>query len=166
MHLELAIDWAIDAAIEPGPECISPSASGLLEAAASSALVEARAWAHDTVVELSIRLVDAAESAALNGAYRDRPRATNVLSFAAGAELPGLVALGDLVICLPVVMREAREQGKMPEAHLSHMAVHGVLHLLGFDHIGDDEAATMEALERRIMAALGYDDPYRERAPD
>ena len=76
------------------------------------------------------------------------------------------MVLGDLVICMPVIEREADAQHKSVDAHLCHMVVHGVLHLLGYDHIGDDEADTMEALERRIMAELGHDDPYRARAHD
>src|SRR5699024_4314824 len=116
--------------------------------------------ADDGIVQLSVRIVDAAESAALNARYRSRDTPTNVLSFPAGVDMPGLRVLGDLAICAAVVEREAREQGKAAAAHWTHMIVHGVLHLLGFDHIADDEAEQMEALERRILARLGYDDPY------
>ncbi|MFO8155281.1 MAG: rRNA maturation RNase YbeY [Pseudomonadota bacterium] len=115
--------------------------------------------------ELTVRLVDAAESARLNGDYRGRPRATNVLSFPFEAP-PGLDQalglLGDLVVCAPVVVREAAEQDKTVEAHSAHMVVHGALHLLGHDHQDKAEAETMEGLERRILAALGYPDPYPE----
>ncbi|MGB7756863.1 MAG: rRNA maturation RNase YbeY [Salinisphaera sp.] len=111
-------------------------------------------------VSIDVRLVDEAESADLNGRFRDKPYATNVLSFPAGARLPGLRALGDLVICMPVVAKEAAAQGKTMDAHLLHMVVHGGFHLLGFDHIGDDEADIMEAAERRVMAQLGHEDPY------
>ncbi|MGN8158307.1 rRNA maturation RNase YbeY [Salinisphaera sp. RV14] len=114
---------------------------------------------HDEV-SVDVRLVDEAESAELNGRFRDKPHATNVLSFPADARLPGFFALGDLVICTPVVAREAAAQGKTIEAHLLHMVVHGGFHLLGFDHIGDDEADIMEAAERRVMARLGHNDPY------
>ena len=89
---------------------------------------------------------------------------TNVLSFP--AELPAgvpLPVLGDLVICAPVVAREAQEQGKPPEAHWAHLVVHGCLHLLEFDHEDEAEAAEMEALERSILAAMGYPDPYAPR---
>ncbi|KGI78645.1 rRNA maturation RNase YbeY [Oleiagrimonas soli] len=114
--------------------------------------------------ELSIRIVDADEGRALNAAYRDKDYATNVLSFP--AELPpgiDLPLIGDLVICAPVVTREATEQDKPAREHWAHMTVHGVLHLLGYDHIEDAEAERMEALETRILAGLGIDDPYRPR---
>ncbi|HJU39109.1 MAG TPA: rRNA maturation RNase YbeY [Tahibacter sp.] len=111
--------------------------------------------------ELSIRLVDADEGRELNRQYRGRDYATNVLSFP--AELPRGIALpliGDLVICTSVVAREAIEQEKPLKHHYAHMTVHGVLHLLGYDHIADDEAERMEALERRALASLGIADPY------
>ncbi|WP_266169906.1 rRNA maturation RNase YbeY [Dyella subtropica] len=111
--------------------------------------------------ELSIRIVDTDEGRALNRDYRGKDYATNVLSFP--AELPPGIALpliGDLAICAPVVTREAAEQGKRPRDHWAHMTVHGVLHLLGYDHIEDAEAEAMEALETRILAGLGIADPY------
>jgi probable rRNA maturation factor len=111
--------------------------------------------------ELSIRIVDTDEGRALNRDYRGKDYATNVLSFP--VELPPGITLpliGDLAICAPVVAREAKEQGKVPRDHWAHMTVHGVLHLLGFDHIEDAEAETMEALETRILAGLGIADPY------
>nr|WP_232230283.1 rRNA maturation RNase YbeY [Halomonas sp. 1513] len=120
-----------------------------------------RADAHDRD-ELSVRFVDADESQTLNRDYRGKDAPTNVLSF--GVELPpgiDLPLLGDLVICHPVVVREAREQGKPLADHYAHMVVHGTLHLLGFDHIDDAEAEAMEQLEREILAALGIADPYR-----
>ena len=111
--------------------------------------------------ELSIRIVDAAEGRELNRDFRGKDYATNVLSFP--AELPPGVQLpliGDLAICAPVVAREAAEQGKPPRHHWAHMTVHGVLHLLGYDHIVDAEAEAMESLETRILAKLGIPDPY------
>ncbi|GAB3033941.1 rRNA maturation RNase YbeY [Oleiagrimonas citrea] len=114
--------------------------------------------------ELSIRIVDADEGRALNAAYRGKDYATNVLSFP--AELPpgvDLPLIGDLVICAPVVVREAAEQNKPAREHWAHMTVHGVLHLLGYDHIEDADAVRMEALETRILADLGIDDPYLSR---
>jgi probable rRNA maturation factor len=132
------------------------------EPAVTAVLAEAGVAHADERVSLDIRLVDEAESAALNGRFRDQPRPTNVLSFPADARLPGFRALGDLVVCMPVVTAEAAGQGKSVAAHLTHMVVHGSFHLLGFDHIGDDEAAVMEAAERRVMARLGYGDPYAE----
>jgi probable rRNA maturation factor len=111
--------------------------------------------------ELSIRVVDAEEGQALNRDYRQRDYATNVLSFP--AELPPgvpLPVLGDLVLCAPVIAREATEQGKPIGHHYAHMVVHGVLHLLGFDHQDDAEAERMEAVEREVLAGLGIGDPY------
>jgi probable rRNA maturation factor len=108
-----------------------------------------------------IVLVDEDESRVLNAQYRGKPNSTNVLSFP--MQLPehvGEPALGDLVICAPVVEREAREQGKSALAHWAHMVVHGMLHLQGYDHEAESEAATMEALEIRILEGLGFEDPY------
>lgn len=115
--------------------------------------------------DVAIQIVDAAEGQAMNLQYRGKDYATNVLSFP--AEVPeGLPEdfdfpqLGDLVICAPVVAREAAEQGKALNDHYAHLTVHGVLHLLGFDHIEDAEAEEMEALERVILASLDIADPY------
>ena len=113
--------------------------------------------------DLAIRIVDAKEGRALNRHYRGKDYATNVLSFP--AELPEGVKmplLGDLVICAPVVAREAKEQRKAAAAHYAHLTVHGVLHLLGWDHEDDKEAEAMEQLERDILAELGLPDPYAE----
>ena len=119
--------------------------------------------------DLAIRIVDAKEGRALNRHYRGKDYATNVLSFPAdaaeGVKLPKGVKmplLGDLVICAPVVAREAKEQGKALNDHYAHLTVHGVLHLLGWDHEDDREAECMERLEREILASLGIDDPYRD----
>ena len=111
--------------------------------------------------ELSIRLVDEAESAELNHTYRHKTGPTNVLSFPCEVP-PGVpcTLLGDLVICAPVVEREALEQHKLPEAHWAHMVVHGVLHLRGYDHIEDADAVEMESLEIQILSRLGYPNPY------
>ena len=111
--------------------------------------------------ELTIRLVDADEGRQLNHTYRGRDYATNVLSFP--ADLPAeldLPLLGDLVICVPVVAKEAAEQNKPLLAHWAHMVIHGCLHLLGYDHIDDDDAEEMESLERELLAELGIADPY------
>ncbi len=111
--------------------------------------------------ELTIRLTDEEESQALNSEYRGKDKPTNVLSFP--FEMPPgipLELLGDLIICVGVVEREAQEQAKTTEAHWAHMVIHGCLHLLGYDHIKDDEAEEMEALERDLLASLGYPDPY------
>jgi probable rRNA maturation factor len=112
--------------------------------------------------ELSIRIVDTAEITALNSRYRHKDGPTNVLSFPYEA-MPGIESrlLGDIVICAPVVMAEAIAQGKTPEAHWAHMVVHGLLHLLGYDHAHDLEADEMEEIETALLAGLGYPDPYR-----
>ena len=111
--------------------------------------------------ELTIRVTDIEESAELNERYRNKKGPTNVLSFPF-EDPPGIVTevLGDLVICAPVVQREADEQGKPQEAHWAHMLVHGVLHLCGYDHIDASEADKMENLETAILADLGYPPPY------
>lgn len=128
-----------------------------------------RAWAAAALggeragAELCIRLVDEPEGRELNRAYRGGDRATNVLSFA--AELPPGVEsplLGDLAVCVPVALDEARAQGKEPRAHFAHLTVHGVLHLLGHDHQAEAEAEAMEARESAILAGLGFPDPYRD----
>lgn len=111
--------------------------------------------------DLAIRLVDAKEGRALNRHYRGKDYATNVLSFP--VELPEgvtLPLLGDLVICAPVVAKEALEQGKPLNAHYAHLTIHGVLHLLGLDHEDEREAEAMEQIERDILATLGLPDPY------
>jgi probable rRNA maturation factor len=113
--------------------------------------------------EVSIRIVGAREGRTLNRRYRGRDYATNVLSFP--VELPRGVAsplLGDLAICAPVVAREARDQNQATRNHYAHLTVHGVLHLLGFDHENARDAARMEALETRVLASLGIADPYVE----
>jgi probable rRNA maturation factor len=114
-------------------------------------------------VEMVIRLVDEPESQKLNREYRSKDKPTNVLSFP--SNLPAVVEsplLGDLVICAPVVVREAADQNKPVEAHWAHMVVHGVLHLLGYDHQDDAAAKTMEQLEKEIVIGLKYQDPYRD----
>jgi probable rRNA maturation factor len=111
--------------------------------------------------EVSVRIVDTEEGQALNLQYRGRDYATNVLSFP--VELPpgvDLPLIGDLVICAPVVAREAAEQGKKPADHWAHLTIHGTLHLLGYDHIDEAEAETMEGLETKVLAGLGIADPY------
>ncbi len=117
--------------------------------------------------ELTVRIVDGPESQALNRDYRGRDQPTNVLSFPFEPP-PGIPAdaagiIGDLVICAPVVAREAQAQGKPEIDHWAHMVVHGALHLLGYDHEAQAQAARMEAEERRILAGLGVPDPYQEQ---
>ncbi|WP_215786370.1 rRNA maturation RNase YbeY [Pantoea dispersa] len=141
--------------------------NGLPAEAAFQCWLEAAVTPFQPESEVTIRLVDEAESHELNLTYRGKDKPTNVLSFPfeapPGIELP---LLGDLIICRQVVEQEAAEQGKSPEAHWAHMVVHGTLHLLGYDHIEDEEAEEMEALETEIMLALGYPDPYISEKED
>lgn len=125
---------------------------------------------HGSSFEIVVRIVDEDESRTLNSQFRHIDKATNVLAFPSNdADLAEVraevddIPLGDLVICAPVVMREAEEQGKSPDDHWAHLVVHGTLHLLGFDHIDEQDAAEMEALETRILAARGIGDPYLAR---
>ena len=115
--------------------------------------------------EVAVRIVGVEEMTSLNHEYLDKDEATNVLSFPSGdqAGLPdeSTRALGDIVICAAVIRGEAREQNKALADHWAHMLVHGTLHLLGYDHMSDDEATAMEGLEVRILTSLGVDDPYR-----
>lgn len=111
--------------------------------------------------ELTVRIVDEEEGTQLNERWRSGNGATNVLSFPAADDfnmVPEL--LGDIVICAPVVEREAREQGKAPDAHWAHMIIHGTLHLLNYDHRNDAEADVMETLEINKLRKLGYGNPY------
>ncbi len=122
-------------------------------------------WVREAVgpvpTALTLRLTDAGEMADLNSRYRGKAYATNVLSFP--LEFPdeaGIPYIGDIVICPEVVAREAAEQHKPLDAHYAHLTVHGVLHLLGYDHETEAEAGEMEMLETQILATLGYPDPY------
>jgi probable rRNA maturation factor len=128
-----------------------------------------RRWAQAALrrdAEVTIRLVGEEEGRALNRDFRGKDYATNVLTFVygEGENMPALPAdaplMGDLVLCVPVVVREAAAQGKPLEAHYAHLVVHGMLHLQGFDHENEADAATMEALETALLAGLGYADPY------
>ena len=111
--------------------------------------------------ELSVRIVDAEEGKALNEQFRGSTGATNVLSFPFENESPEpLPLIGDIVICAPVVAKEAREQNKALNAHWAHMMIHGVLHLLGYDHQNENDANLMESLETEIMQGLGFPPPY------
>ncbi|MDX1705087.1 rRNA maturation RNase YbeY [Pseudidiomarina sp.] len=138
--------------------CAKPPAEADIELWVSAAL---RQIEEQEPCELTVRIVDETEALELNQSYRQRDYPTNVLSFPfeAPIELP-VRLLGDLVICGPVIEREAAMQQKPLTAHWAHMIVHGTLHLLGYDHIDDDEAVVMERLEQQILEALGYADPY------
>jgi probable rRNA maturation factor len=112
---------------------------------------------------LTLRIVTSAESARLNQTWRHKSGPTNVLSFpSVGLEAVAPALLGDIVICAPLVRREAKIQAKALEAHWAHLTIHGVLHLLGFDHVKPALAKKMESLERRLLADFGFPDPYHE----
>lgn len=135
-------------------------AAGLPDEAAFTRWVKAALREGST--GLTLRLTSASEMADLNQQYRGKAYATNVLSFP--LEFPtdtGIPYIGDIVICPEVVAREAAEQHKPLMAHYAHLTVHGVLHLLGYDHETEDEALEMETLETQILARLGYPDPYQ-----
>ncbi len=118
----------------------------------------ARAALSSANCSLTIRVVGRAESHKLNSRWRSMHKPTNVLSFP--YSLASGFLLGDLVLCAPVVAREAREQGKPLRAHWAHMVIHGVLHLRGYDHVRNRDAKKMEALEKEILSGFGYPDPY------
>ncbi|BAK75232.1 protein of unknown function [Pseudogulbenkiania sp. NH8B] len=148
-RLELTLDIRSDAADLPRAADLQRWARAALQADVQKA-------------QISLLLVEGEEGRALNRDYRGKDYATNVLSFALneGETLPGMPLFGDLVLCVPVVAREAAEQDTPLAAHYAHLTVHGMLHLQGYDHEDDDEAEVMEALETAILAKLGYPDPY------
>lgn len=140
-------------------DCVGLPAAPRLRAFARAALLEPASSA----AEVCLRVVDEPEGRTLNARYRGRDYPTNVLSFP-GEPAAGI--LGDIVLCAPVVSRQAREQCKMAEAHWAHMVVHGMLHLQGYDHQQAREAEIMEAREALILAGFGMGDPFRvEAAP-
>jgi probable rRNA maturation factor len=119
--------------------------------------------AADRWTEINILITGVEDGCRYNREFRGRDYATNVLSFPyepAPGEHPGL--LGDIVICAPVVLREASEQGKPARDHFAHLAIHGVLHLLGYDHETEADAERMEGIEREVLDSLGIGDPYRQ----
>ena len=154
IHLDVAVGYAAPRAGVPAATSFRKWVAAALEGRIREA-------------DLAIRIVDEKEGRALNHHYRGKDYATNVLSFP--AELPEglpkgvkLPLLGDLVLCAPVVAREAKDQGKPANAHYAHLTVHGCLHLLGWDHEDAREAEAMEQLEREILASLGLPDPYMD----
>jgi probable rRNA maturation factor len=125
--------------------------------------IQLRAWVKAALqrdADVTVRLVGAEEGRALNRQYRGRDHATNVLTFAYPETDP---LSGDIALCVPVVEREAREQRKNLEAHYAHLAVHGMLHLQGYDHEKAEDARVMETLETEIVTGLGYADPYKSK---
>lgn len=142
MTQHIYIQYATDKALAPKAALLRRWAKAALSGQADA-------------VEVTIRVVDIDEMTLLNTTYRHKSDPTNVLSFQ--SELP---ILGDIVICAAVVNREAKEQGKAVEAHWAHMVVHGIYHLLGYDHVVESEAERMEAMEVKLLRHLGYPDPY------
>ena len=136
------------------------------------ALLQSEGMPQDIVGELYIRIVDNDKMQTLNRDHRGKDKPTNVLSFQAvdTDDLPDAIAmaaaggppvmLGDIIVAAPVVLAEATEQNKLPVHHFSHLMIHGLLHLLGHDHMEDEEAEIMENKERAVLAGLGIDDPY------
>ena len=121
-----------------------------------------RAWAREAIrrpAQVTLRIVGEAEGRRLNRAYRGKDYATNVLTFVYESA-PRASLAGDIVLCAPVLAREAKAQGKTLEAHCAHLVVHGLLHLQGLDHEADADAAAMERRERSILRRLGFADPY------
>ncbi|MGH6884914.1 MAG: rRNA maturation RNase YbeY [Geminicoccales bacterium] len=152
MALDLTVQVACDAPGLPGQAELERWIAAVLEGRRDRAA-------------MTVRIVGESESRELNRVWRRRDRPANVLAFRAGppADLPPrwrASALGDLVVCAPIVAREAAEQDKPAAAHWAHLVVHGTLHLLGYDHTEQNEASVMEALEGEILARLGYCDPY------
>ena len=141
-----------------------PDAAALAEAAARAALAGLDAPRPAVPLIVDVMLTDDAEQRRLNRIWRGKDAPTNVLAFAIGDPPPrgAPLLLGDVVLAFETVAREAAEQGKPLADHLRHLVVHGVLHLLGFDHDEEDEAAAMEAREAEILTRLGVPDPYRD----
>jgi probable rRNA maturation factor len=145
LKLELTIQFAVKAEL-PSRADFRRWAQAALQADAAAVL----------------RVVDEAEGRDLNRDFRGKDYPTNVLTFEYGPDLESGFLSGDLVLCAPVVEREAREQGKDLAAHYAHLTVHGMLHLQGYDHEKKKEAVTMEAVESFIMQRLGFPDPYAD----
>ena len=146
---------SLDLVVSVADNVTGVPAAALLERACLAALEDRRG-----AYAVGLRVADELESSRLNAQYRRRDGATNVLSFPAGVPVGEVTLLGDLVLCGPVLEREARTHGKSSEHHWLHLVVHGMLHLLGFDHVDAREAQAMEAVEIRCLAALGVADPY------
>lgn len=159
--LSLAVQYAVPEARLPRWRLRRWLQRALQEAAAAASASPDDAPGFQAA-SLTLRFVDAEEGQALNLEFRQRDYATNVLTFEYGTDPEG-TAHGDIVICLEVLEREAAEQHKPFLDHAAHLTVHGALHALGYDHIEEDEAEYMEALETRILARLGLPDPYAPR---
>ncbi len=143
------------------PHKLSLAVQYASEAAVVPTRAQFRRWikvAQEGDVQVALRIVDEPEGRELNRDFREKDYATNVLTFVYDNEAP---LYADIVICAPVVEREAREQHKELLAHYAHLTIHAALHLQGYDHESDHDAAAMEARETALLAKLGYADPYR-----
>jgi probable rRNA maturation factor len=163
-RLELDVSYASRSPWVPGSRLLAKWAAAALPPAPRTrpSRTRPRGTRSPGSVVLSVRIVGKARSRSLNSHYRHKDRPTNVLSFAGAGSAPdGREYLGELVICAPVVAMEARAQGKSLQAHWAHLTIHGVLHLLGFDHEHEREAAKMASREIQILDRLGISDPYR-----
>jgi probable rRNA maturation factor len=152
---EIEVQYAVGRAGIPHPAS--------LRAWAQAALAQARTGRR-RAQSVTLRIVAMAEGRKLNRQWRGKDKPTNVLSFPSGTPMaPGdePESLGDIVICAPVIRREAADQGKTSRAHWAHMVVHGILHLLGYDHESNQDAEVMERLERTLLARAGFPDPYQ-----
>ena len=160
--LQVDVQVALDSNAEYS-EAEEPPSSGLIEQWARAAYQAANALNKPPTAQLTVRIVEPVEITDLNHSYRHKNAPTNVLAFELGLsdvdDLP-ITLLGDVVICHTVVAQEARQQHKTLKHHYAHMVTHGVLHLCGFDHINEQDANTMEALETAILAQHGIANPY------
>jgi probable rRNA maturation factor len=165
MRIEVAVSTACDGWFADAARVSERAARAALAAGPARQRLRQIAGAAPSAA-LAVVLADDVRVRALNAAYRDRDAPTNVLSFEDGERDPatGEVMLGDVVLARETVLAEADAQGKRPLDHLAHLVVHGVLHLIGYDHQDAAEAATMEELERGVLAGLGIADPYAEPA--
>lgn len=157
MPSAISVDLAIAGEVDQAPD------EALLRSCVEDVIGDVDCGETSTI-ELAVRIVGEAEGRALNHKFRDIDKATNVLSFPADlTALPpeGPRMLGDIVLCAPVIEREAAAQGKALQDHYAHLVMHGTLHLLGFDHQTDTEAQEMESRETRLLHARGIDDPYQ-----
>lgn len=154
------IDVAVEAEAWDGFEDPASLAEAVIGQAVAQSRVKLAAEA-----EVSIVLADDAFVAELNRKWRGVDKPTNVLSFPSGGDIAVAPVLGDIVIAYETTAREAQEEGKPLRDHVAHLLAHGFLHLIGYDHVADADARTMEALERSVLASLGVADPYREPSP-
>ncbi|HEV7317122.1 MAG TPA: rRNA maturation RNase YbeY [Ensifer sp.] len=165
----LDIQISVEEGDWPDEEALLAFSSPVLEAAAAFLVAKERQPLPKTPPELSLVFTDDASIRAINAEWRSQDKPTNVLSFPAFPVTPGAMPgpmLGDIIVARETLEREAVELEKTFDAHLTHLLVHGFLHLFGYDHMEDDEAERMEGLETRILARLGLSDPYGDRTPD